>query len=195
MFEYDDETKNRSLLIFGFDIDSLDLDKIVHVPMHQYRVATKEYPMLYVENLQCCIGLYAYSDDFGFAAHINPKVMRGAEYELNEEGKAIRLRRIDQLKNVILQHSFNQTVKVGISLGCISLGQNYPTMKMIYDAINNLINQLNLIGIEVEKLEDQVAPEFILDTTNGKIILPCDNQKDKFVKRLKCGGNYGRKVK
>lgn len=152
MFEYDKELKLKSLSIWGFDIKNLDIEKIVHVPMHQYRIATKEEPMLYVDNLQCCIGLYAYGNNFGFAAHINPVVMCGDEYELDNRGKVIRCRRMDDLKSAILNNHFLLgVINIGISLDCSPLDENYPTVKMIYDGIDNLIVELNSTGIIVIK--------------------------------------------
>lgn len=180
MFEYDEKLKLRTLDAWGFAVENLELDKIAHVPMHQYRVATHEQPMLYVDNLQCCIGLYAYSNNFGFAAHINPKVMRGDEYELDDNGIAIRLRRIDDLRNIILEkYPFLEPISIGISIGCTPLSEDYPTVKMIHKSIDNLIIELNSMGIEAEKLEDQYASEFILDTENREMILAKNSTKSK----------------
>lgn len=61
MFEYDIETILRILKIEEFEADNLNLTKIKHVPMHQYRTSSLEKPLLLIENLQVCIGLYAYS--------------------------------------------------------------------------------------------------------------------------------------
>lgn len=69
--EFDKELLERSLKIWDFDIDQLSIDAIQHVPMHEWKLATKDKPLLYVENLQCCVGLYAYGNNFAFAAHIN----------------------------------------------------------------------------------------------------------------------------
>lgn len=183
MFEYDDELKLRSLNIWGFDTENLDINKIIHVPMHQYRIATQEKTLLYVENLQCCIGLYAYNDNFGFAAHINPVVMRRDDYDLDNNKTAVRCRRIDDLKNAILEsRSYTEPIKIGISLGCAPLDKDYPTVKMIYDGVDNLINDLNSIGVEMFKLEDQYSSEFILDTEKVEIILP-KKQKNYCLKK------------
>ena len=50
---------------------------------------------------------------------------------------------------------------------------------MIHENIDALIKNLDLIGIKVNKLENQYFPEFILDTVNKKIILSYNNQKVK----------------
>ena len=56
--------------------------------MHQYRVATSERPLLFVENLQVCIAIYGICEGFGFAAHINPIVLRQDDFNL-KEGKTV----------------------------------------------------------------------------------------------------------
>lgn len=179
MFEYNEQLKLSSLSIFGFDIESLDINKICHVPMHQYRLSTKEQPMLYVDNLQCCIGIYAYGNNFGFSAHINPVVIRGDEYETNITGDIVRCRRIDDLKKAILSNKLLKTINIGIIIGCTPLDRDYPTIKMIYEGINNLIKDLNYMGIIVGNFEEQYVSEFILDPENGKIILSEQNKLNK----------------
>ena len=177
---YDEELKIRSLTIYGFDVDSIDTNKIAYVPMNQYRIATYEHPVLYVDGLQCCIGLYAYGNNFGFAAHINPKVIDNDNYELNNNNIAIRCRRIDDLKNIILNeyHSI-EPIKIGTAFGVNPLNEDYPTVRMIYDGIDELIEQLNKIGIKTEKLDRIYAPEFILDTESNEIILSGKRQNQK----------------
>lgn len=56
----------------------------MHVPMHEYRVSSTGMPLLLIENLQVCIALYAYSKNYGFAAHLNPVVMLRNEFENDE---------------------------------------------------------------------------------------------------------------
>lgn len=179
MFEYNEKMKINTLNFWGFDLQNLNVNKICHVPMHQYRIATKEQPLLYVDNLQCCIGLYAYSNTFGFAAHINPVVMRGDEYELNDSGIAIRFNRINDLKNAILKHdNYEEKIKIGISLGWSPLDKEYPTVKMIHESINNLIMELTLMGFNVQKLEEKYEPQFIIDIENQEFIV-VENEKNK----------------
>lgn len=173
MFEFDEETKLKSLRIFGFDTKELELFKIRHVPMHQYRVATKEKPMLYIENLQVCVALYAYSNNFGFAAHINTVIIHEDDFILNNNKIPILLRRIRNLKREILEHnSMKETIKIGLAFGVTPISKSYPTMKLIYEGIEGLIYDLKPFGIQIERLDDQFMPEFILDSTHQKIILP-----------------------
>lgn len=173
MFEFDDATKLKSLKILNFDVENLELEKIRHVPMHQYRVSIKEKPMLYVENLQVCVALYAYSDNFGFAAHINTVIIREDDFILNDNKIPIQLQRSMDLKKEILAHnSMKEPTKIGLALGVTPISKSYPTMKLIYEGIEGLIYDLNLFGIPTERLEDRSMPEFILDSTHQKIILP-----------------------
>ena len=51
-------------------------------------------------------------------------------------------------------------------------------MVLIYQGINDIINKLNCLGIPTIQLEDIYAPELILDSETGNIILP-DNRKIK----------------
>ena len=173
MFEFDKETKLRSLKIFGFEVEKLELDKIRHVPMHQYRIATKENPMLYVENLQVCVGIYAYSNNFGFASHINTVILKEEDFIFNENKIPIKVRSIEALKDSILESpNIMKPVKIGIALGYTPISKDYFTMKLIYEGITDLIDNLSTNGIVTVRLEDQTMPEFILDTTYQKIILP-----------------------
>lgn len=174
MFEFDEKTKLRSLRIFGFDVENLELDKVGHVPMHQYRIATKEKPMLYIENLQVCVALYAYSNNFGFAAHINPIIMRGDDFTIrNSSRKPIQFQRTNDLKRVILEsYPIRGPIKIGLALGYCPISKNNQTIELIYDGIERLVYDLKFLGISIEELEDQSMPEFILDSTNQKIILP-----------------------
>lgn len=176
MFDYDKKQKIKSLDIWGFNVEELNIDKIEYVPMHQYRIVNDNESMLYVDNLQCCVGLYAYGDNFAFAAHINPMVMRGDEFALDNERRPIRCKRSDDLKNEILNNGISD-VKVGLALGVAPLDKNHPTMKLIENGINSAIIELISCGIDVEKLEDIYAPEFIMDCGSGSFIFPKKNLK------------------
>jgi len=176
MFEYDNELKLRSLDAWGFDVQSLDINKIMHVPMHQYRVANDKYPLLYIDNLQCCVGIYAYGDNFAFAAHVNPLVMRRDDYELDINGNPLRCRRIDDLMKEVEAKDIS-FLNIGISLGVVPLDKNHSNMKMIDDAIDNCVVELISKGIDAQKLPVMFNPDFILDSRNGAIILPIDSKK------------------
>lgn len=64
----------------GLDMSKIDIHKVSHIPMHEWRISMNDKPLLYIENLQCCIGLYGYGNGFAFAAHINTVV-----FDKNEE--------------------------------------------------------------------------------------------------------------
>lgn len=173
MFEFDKETKLRSLKIFGFEVEKLELDRILHVPMRQYRIATKEKPMLYIENLQVCVAIYAYCENFGFASHINTVVLEEGDFILNEKKIPIKVRSIENLKSCILKiPSIKEPIKIGIAIGYTPISKDYFTIKLIYEELEVLIKELSSSDIRVEHLKDQSMPEFILDTANQKIILP-----------------------
>ena len=174
MFEYDKEMIIRSLKIYGFDMEEIDVDKINYVPMHDYRVATNNKPLLYINNLQCCVGVYAYNNNFGFCAHINTVAMENGDYEVDHNKKPTRCRRIDDLYETILKEKekFINPVKLGISLGSNPLDKEVPTMRMIYKEIATLICKLNKVGIDYILLPEQQESNFIIDTENSKIIYP-----------------------
>ena len=81
---YSESMIERSLKIWGFDYDNIEISKIRHVPMHDWKISTNNKPLLYIDNLQCCIGLYVYGNGFSFAAHINTVVFRNNEYILDK---------------------------------------------------------------------------------------------------------------
>lgn len=182
MFEYDDDLKLRSLTVWGFDLVNIDVNKVLHVPMHQYRVSSYDYPMLYTDNLQCCIGFYAYANGFGFLAHINTVVMRGNEFLLDVNKNPIQFNRTDDLLKAILDSGiiFKDKLKIGIILGSSPLNNNHPTIKLINNSIDVLIEELNLMGIKVERIDNIYAPELILDSVNEKIIT-VDKVKKKVI--------------
>ena len=179
MFEIDEATKLRTLHGLGFDVDNLNVDKIVFVPMHRYKVSSEKEEMLYVFGLQCCVGVYAYSNNWGFASHINTKVMRGDDYQLDSNKNPIRCSRIDDLKREILSRKIiDEPVKIGVALSDAPLSKFYPTMRMVYEGIDILIKELSSMGIEAEQLEDITAPEFLLSIEEGKIIAPYFDKKN-----------------
>jgi len=172
MFEYDKETLERLLKIEEFDLEEIELDKIKHVPMHQYRVSTQENPYLLVENLQVCIGLYAYSKDFAYAAHINPVVMRGDEFILDENKNIKYCNRVEKLYEEIIKAKIKDNVYVGVSIGCNPVSKTYEVVYMLNELINELIIKLKNNGISIVKLELENNHVFIVDSKNENIITP-----------------------
>lgn len=180
MLEYDKKTISRILKLEGFDLEKFDLTKIKHVPMHEYRVSSKEKPLLLIENLQVCIGLYAYSKNFGFAAHLNPVVIEGNEFECDKSKNITHCNRIEDLFNSIVEAKPKEMVYIGISLGFCPCMETYQQTRLIDNSIDILISKLKIIGINSTKLNLRFNHILILDTENDKIIVPStENTKTK----------------
>lgn len=177
---YNKELIEHSLKIWGFDINRIELEKVRHTPMHQYKISNQDKPLLYIDNLQCCVALYAYGNNFAFAAHINTVVFDNNEYFLDENRKPIHCNRCDDLYREILNYKgiIKESFKLGIAFGCSPLNSSEKSMILIYQGINDIIKKLNYLGIPVTILEDINAPELILDSQTGNIILP-NNEKIK----------------
>lgn len=185
MFEYDIETILRILKIEEFELDDLNLNQIKHVPMHQYRISSLEKPLLLIENLQVCIGLYAYSKNFGFAAHLNPVVMRGDEFRYDTNKNIVYCNRIDDLYNAIINEKVQETVYIGISVGFNRVYETYKLINMLDKTIEKLISKLNIMGVQATKLELKHNHIFIIDTTNGRIITPSNQNVKQPIKKSK----------
>lgn len=72
----------------------------------------------------------------------------------------------------------NEPFKIGIAIGCSPLDNNEKSIVLIYQGIKNVIKKINYLGIQSIQLQDIYAPEFILDSQTGDIILP-NNEKTK----------------
>ena len=142
MYEYNIETILRILKFEEFDTEKLNLNKIKHVPMHQYRVSSFEYPFLLIDNLQCCIGLYAYSKNFSFAAHLNPVVIRSDEFQCDENSNIVYCNRIDDLLDAIISKKIKTPVYIGISVGHNPIKETYEQVIALNKSIDNLIKKI-----------------------------------------------------
>ena len=183
MFEYDIETISRILKLEEFELDKLNLDQIKHVPMHQYRISSLEKTLLLIENLQVCVGLYAYSKNFGFAAHLNPVVMRGDEFQCDTEKNIVYCNRIDDLFNAIIDAKIQEPVYIGISVGFNPAKKTYQVVDMLSKSIDNLISKLNTMGVVATKLDIKDNHIFILDSVNGQVITPSNQNIQESIKR------------
>lgn len=172
--EFNKELIERSLKIWDFDIEHISTEAIQHVPMHEWRIATKDKPLLYVENLQCCVGLYAYGNNFAFAAHINTVVFDKNEYTLDENRNPLYCNRCQDLLTQILNYNGNimEPFKIGIALGVTPLADTEKSMALIYNGVEELIKRLRDLGIPIVQLETIYESEFIVDTLNNCIITP-----------------------
>lgn len=175
------EDIKRHLEIWDFNLDNIDINLVEYVDMGEYKVATKGKPLLLVDNLQVCVSLFTYQNNFGFASHINTKVMINDDYYLNEQGYPTKLKRIEDLYNAIINSKINtnEPLKICISYGCTPLSKDYPSMVLIYKAIEELIEKLSQKGINKIELLEMNAPEFILNTISSTIILPQNKLKQR----------------
>lgn len=171
--EYNESFIEHSLKIWGFDISNLEINKIQYIPMHEWRISTQNKPLLYIDNLQCCVGLYVYGNNFAFASHINTVVFANNEYILDENKRPIYCNRCDDLYKSILENKniINESFKIGIAIGCSPLDNSEKSITLINDGIKDVIKKLNYLGISVIQLENIYAPEFIIDSQNGVLIL------------------------
>ena len=170
MIKYDLDIISRILKTEEFDLDKLDLNQIKHVPMHQYRVASDDQPLLLIDNLQVCVGLYAYSKNFGFGAHLNPVVIRGDEFRCDIDKNIIYCNRIDDLYNAIIDANVNDTIYIGVSIGFNPVSETFNLVWLLNNSINDLIIKLNERCINAVKLDLKDNHIFIVDSVNEKII-------------------------
>ena len=183
--EFDKQLIERSLRIWNFNMDKISIESIQHVPMHEWRISNGEKTQLYIENLQCCVGLYAYGNGFSFAAHVNTIVFDKEEYILDERKKPVFCNRCNDLYEQILRYNGKiiEPFKIGISLGVTPLNDNERSMILIYKGIYQIINKLVNLGIPAIKLETIYEPELIVDALNNRIITP--TKKEKTIKLIK----------
>lgn len=175
MLNYDNTFIKRSLDIFGFD-DSLNVDMIEYVPMEEFRLATTQKPMLFVDNLQVCVSIFAYAENFGFAAHIRTVPPNNSDYEIDSNQQYIKCKRIDDLYNAIINSNLS-AVTIGISIGCVPLDKSEKTIELVYNGIDQLKEELQSQGVYVNLLADQHEMNFILDARFGEIITPTRNKE------------------
>ena len=171
MFEYDKEQIARILTLEEFEFNEFNLNQIMHVPMHQYRISSNDKPFLLIENLQVCIGLYAYSKNFGFSAHLNPVVVRGDEFICDKNKNIVYSKRIEDLYKAIIDNGVNN-VNIGISIGFNPVTETYCALDMLNKEIDDLIIKLEKQGIIANKLDIIYNHVFIIDSINEKIIIP-----------------------
>ena len=183
LFEYNDELIKKSLELWEFDIQNIPLELIQHVPMHSFKVTTSSKPLLYVDNLQCCVSVWALVPNFAFASHINPSVIRNDDFYVDSEDNPIKLKRIDDLYDAIMNSDINKDdyIKIGLTFGVTPLSKDDPNIRLIYEAIEELIIKLKEQGITGYFVERDYEMNFILDSRNGKVIVPEEELETKKV--------------
>jgi hypothetical protein len=148
MFTFDEEFIRRSFETFHFNVDEDKIKLIEYVPMLEYRVSSKNKPLLLVEGLQICIGLYAWSPTFCFASHINT-LDSSKNYIKDYQGNPIWCHMIDYLYHEIASNNNNRNhlIKIGISLGCNPYEKDYITRALIEKGLYELVLKLNGRGL------------------------------------------------
>lgn len=49
--EYNKDLIEHSLKIWKFDINRIEIEKVKHIPMHQYKIFNQDKTLLYIDNL------------------------------------------------------------------------------------------------------------------------------------------------
>ena len=70
-------------------------------------------------------------------------------------------------------------IKIGLTFGVTPLPKDDPNIRLIYEAIEELIIKLKEQGITGYFVERDYEMNFILDSRNGKIILPEEELETK----------------
>ena len=100
------------------------------------------------------------------------------EYALDENKKPLYCNRCQDLIIEILK--FNGKIiepfKVGISLGVTPLDDTEKSMLLIYYGIDQVLKEMDRLGIPVIQLENIYEPEFIIDVSNNCIITSKQNK-------------------
>ncbi len=181
MHEFSKDLIERIMLINGFSTDNFNFDEIQHVPMHSFKLATSEQPILFVEGLQCCVSLYAYSPTFAFAAHINPVVIRNDEIEI-KDNKIYCKRLYDLYKSII--DSKADSIKVGVMLGFNPTKETIKLVNYLNHNLDLMIKYLAGQNITVTKLETKTRPIFLVDMRRDKIVTPSSSDFKQYEKRF-----------
>lgn len=75
-----------------------------------------------------------------------------------------------------------EPVYIGISIGFNPVEKTYQVVNMLTKSIDNLISKLNTIGIKTIKLALKYNHIFLLDSANGQIITPSNQNSQESIK-------------
>lgn len=175
--EEKDFVKN-ALKIMGFGEENIDADLVQFVNMWEYKIATKEKPMLLTVGLQSCIALYAWEENFSFLAHMN--IVGGNsvyDFETTDSDIPIKCKKIDRLYEEIIKSKENikKPLHIGLVLGVTSKEEDYPSRVIIEKDLKELMDRLEVDGISSVRVENINCLSFVLDSRDGNII-PGENQ-------------------
>lgn len=170
--EEKDFVKN-ALKIMGFGEENIDADLVQFVNMWEYKITTKEKPMLLTVGLQSCIALYAWEENFSFLAHMN--IVGGNsvyDFETTDSDIPIKCKKIDRLQEEILKQKENikKPIYIGLVLGVTPKEEDYPSRMILEKDLKELSKKLQEEGISTIRVEDINSFSFILDARNGNII-------------------------
>lgn len=167
------EFVKNALKIMEFEEENIDANLVQFVNMWEYKVATKEKPMLLTVGLQSCIALYAWEENFAYLAHMN--IVGGNsiyDFETTDNDIPIKCKKIDSLQEEILKQKENikKPIYIGLVLGVTPKEEDYPSRMILEKDLKELSKKLQEEGISTIRVEDINSFSFILDARNGNII-------------------------
>ncbi len=167
------EFVKNALKIMEFEEENIDASLVQFVNMWEYKVATKEKPMLLTVGLQSCIALYAWEENFAYLAHMN--IVGGNsiyDFETTDNDIPIKCKKIDRLQEEILKQKENikKPIYIGLVLGVTPKEEDYPSRMILEKDLKELSKKLQEEGISTIRVEDINSFSFILDARNGNII-------------------------
>lgn len=167
------EFVKNALKIMEFEEENINANLVQFVNMWEYKVATKEKPMLLTVGLQSCIALYAWEENFAFLAHMN--IVGGNsiyDFETTDNDIPIKCKKIDRLQEEILKQKENikKPIYIGLVLGVTPKEEDYPSRMILEKDLKELSKKLQEEGISTIRVEDINSFSFILDARNGNII-------------------------
>ncbi len=167
------EFVKNALKIMEFEEENINANLVQFVNMWEYKVATKEKPMLLTVGLQSCIALYAWEENFAYLAHMN--IVGGNsiyDFETTDNDIPIKCKKIDRLQEEILKQKENikKTIYIGLVLGVTPKEEDYPSRMILEKDLKELSKKLQEEGISTIRVEDINSFSFILDARNGNII-------------------------
>ena len=167
------EFVKNALKIMEFEEENINANLVQFVNMWEYKVATKEKPMLLTVGLQSCIALYAWEENFAYLAHMN--IVGGNsiyDFETTDNDIPIKCKKIDRLQEEILKQKENikKPIYIGLVLGVTPKEEDYPSRMILEKGLKELSKKLQEEGISTIRVEDINSFSFILDARNGNII-------------------------
>lgn len=167
------EFVKNALKIMEFEEENINANLVQFVNMWEYKVATKEKPMLLTVGLQSCIALYAWEENFAYLAHMN--IVGGNsiyDFETTDNDIPIKCKKIDRLQEEILKQKENikKTIYIGLVLGVTPKEEDYPSRMILEKDLKELSKKLQEEGTSTIRVEDINSFSFILDARNGNII-------------------------